>query len=519
MNSLRWKLIVGILTGITLLLAVGGAVAYLNTKERLRTEFDRSLVQRAVSLAAMIEEEAGRLQIGWLEIQNNPPGHLAGIDYYSVWKKENGEVVTASLDMNGEGLPRFGGPLAKPELRDIILPGNRSGRCVGIEFEAHRGLPGVIDDDDEPGIARAGDEAKPQGPLVVQLVIAKADTVAPTLAAIQRSLIGLWAGCTALGGLIIWWIVRRGLRPLEQLKAQIGGLEEGVAGQRIVLARQPAELEPVTRELNCLLERIEKTLVRERTLTSNVAHELRTPIAGLLSTLEVTLSRLRSPEQYRESTQECFDIAKRMHWLVNNLLSITRIEAGNVQLHNQLVTIENTLPEWWRPFAPRAEDRGLRVAWELEPGAQLETDPEFLRVVVTNLFDNAVSYTPEGGTICIGARSDGTISVANQAVDLNAEVIEHVFDPFWRNSGARDGDGAHAGLGLSLCKKIIELLGGRISAWIKEPERVFVVRLEMACSESRSVEPTVASELYLRPKVRAFDFPLGATGNKSAPLN
>jgi two-component system heavy metal sensor histidine kinase CusS len=239
-------------------------------------------------------------------------------------------------------------------------------------------------------------------------------------------------------------------------------------------------LEPVTRELNHLLERVEKALLRERTLTSNVAHELRTPIAGLLSTLEVTLNRLRPAAEYKESAEECFEIAKRMNWLVNNLLSIARIEAGNVQLQNEVVSVETVLTEWWKPFETRAGERGLRVDWRIDPGAIMETDPEFLRVVVTNLFDNAVSYTEEGGTIRIEADSTGTVSVSNHAGALNAEVIQHAFEPFWRNTEARDGAVAHAGLGLNLCRQIIELLGGRISARIQEPERLFVVRLEMA---------------------------------------
>lgn len=279
---------------------------------------------------------------------------------------------------------------------------------------------------------------------------------------------------------MIGWIVRKSLRPLDQLKAQIGRLEEGVSGQRIALLNQPAELEPVVDELNSLLERVEKALVRERTLTSNVAHELRTPIAGLLSTLEVTLNRLRSPAEYRESTQECFEIAKRMHWLVNNLLSITRIEAGNLQLRHQLVSIENALTEWWNPFAARADERNLRVEWMIQPDASIKTDPEFLRVVVTNLFDNALSYTPEGGTIRIEANSQGVVSIANQTIDLDAKTVERVFDPFWRFTDSREGAAAHAGLGLSLCKKIIELLGGRIQARVHESKGLFIVQLDMA---------------------------------------
>jgi signal transduction histidine kinase len=478
MRSLRWKLVVGILSGITLLLAAGGTAAYLAVRERLYAEFDRGLVQRTVLLASMIEHDAGGIKIEWLENGNSPPGHQPGLDFFSVWTKERSEALAASPDLEKGSLPRFGGSFAHPELREAVLPGSRPARCAGIEFDARRGLRHEEGGEEKGSEILAGDAAAP-ATSIVQVVIAKLDTVAPTLAAIRRPLIGLWAGCTIVGGAIIWLVVRRNLRPLDQLQAQIGNLKEGASGQRIALPEQPAELEPVTRELNHLLERVEKALVRERTLTSNVAHELRTPIAGLLSTLEVTLNRLRPAAEYKESAEECFEIAKRMNWLVNNLLSLARIEAGNVQLQHQEVRIETVLTEWWKPFETRAGERGLRIDWRIEPGARMETDPEFLRVVVTNLFDNAVSYAAEGGTIRVEANPAGTVSVANQAAALNAEGIQHAFDPFWRNTGSRDGPVAHAGLGLNLCKQIVELLGGRISARIQEPESWFVVRLEM----------------------------------------
>ena len=138
------------------------------------------------------------------------------------------------------------------------------------------------------------------------------------------------------------------------------------------------------------------------------------------------------------------------------------------------------LPEWWLPFAARAELRGIQVNWELVPGTKLQTDPDFLRVVVANLFDNAVSYTPPGGIVRIKANARGHISVANHAAGVKAAIVQHVFDPFWRNSQAREQAEHHAGLGLDLCKRIMVLLGGRISAHVQEQEGMFEIRVEMA---------------------------------------
>ena len=406
MNSLRWKLIAGILSGSTFVLALGGTFAFVKIKERLYADFDQSLFQRAVALKFSVREDKGRIDVGRLNKDADLLGNERGVDFFHVYQKDVETLVASSEGMETP-LPRFGGPLDKPEFREVALPGGKQGRGVGIEFNARVELKKK----QKARVAR-GEADQQIGPLF-QLVLAKVDTVAPILTGIKRLLFGLWAGCSVLSGMLIWYVVRQSLRPLDQLKSRIGELRDSVAGQRIALQRPPTELRPVINELNRLLERVEAALVRERNLTSNVAHELRTPIAGMLSTLEVTLSRLRSSDEYRESTEECLEIAKRMHWLVNNLLSITRIEAGNVQLQHQIVEIERALREWWAPFAARAEDRDLRVAWEIQPGAKLETDPEFLRVVVTNLFDNAVSYTPHGGTIRIQANLQGKIGRAH----------------------------------------------------------------------------------------------------------
>jgi signal transduction histidine kinase len=462
------------------LLIAGASVTYFAVRKELYAEFNRSLIQQAVLLASMIERDGDEIKVEWLEHGSIPPGHKPGTDYFSLWVDGSNGVLAASAELGAVRLPRMGGTFAQPELREVMLPGGQSGRSVGINFDLDQPLRDE-ESAEKATESKAGNsaQASPAAATTGQLVLARVDNVAPILQALRWPLLATWVSCMLMGAALIWMVVLRGLRPLEVLKTQIGALKEAATGQRILVSDQPAELEPVTRELNRLLERIEQALVRERTLTSNVAHELRTPIAGLLSTLEVTLNRLRSPEEYREATGECFEIAKRMNWLVNNLLSITRVEAGDVPLQTHELLVESALAEWWQPFEARAGERRLRVDWKVEPGTRLTTDPEFLRVVLTNLFDNAVSYAPEGGAIRVEALPNGSISVANEAVAVNPELLKHAFDPFWRDAATEGDSVAHAGLGLNLCRKIMDLLGGRIRAQIEESGQLFVVRLNV----------------------------------------
>jgi signal transduction histidine kinase len=191
-------------------------------------------------------------------------------------------------------------------------------------------------------------------------------------------------------------------------------------------------------------------------------------------------------------------MAKRMHWLVNNLLSIARIDAGSVKIQRETIALDDVLAEWWTPFAARAQERRLRVTWNVSPGAAIETDREFLHVVVSNLMDNAVCYTPAGGAVQIDVPADGSISIANTAVDLKPELAQHVFDPFWRHSETREEVGTHAGIGLSLCRKIIEMLGGQITARISPEGNLFTMRLEVGRRVSPATQPTGS-----RPDIRS----------------
>ncbi len=479
MRSLRGKLIVGILSGMALLLMAGGAATYLTAKRRLYADFENELVERLRLLAALVDLEHGRLELPWLESETGPTGPIAGIDFFAVWSGNDPRPIATSPNMSGFSLPRLPGTLAQPGRQVMVLADGTSLHCAGVQFDAlnnlHKADESAVAEPDEPTDGLAVDSAETK----VHLVVAKEDRVAPTLAVIRWPLLGTGIVSTLFAWLVIQLVVQRSLRPLDQLQAQIRRLEENASLRRIVVPNQVTELEPVTEELNRLLERVDQALARERRLTSSVAHELRTPIAGLLATLELAMNRPRTTGEHLESAGECLEIAKRMNWLVNNLLSITRIEAGNVRLQKQEVVLSAALTEWWKPFQARAERRGLRVDWQLDSEGCVETDPEFLRVVISNLFDNAVSYAPEGDKIRIQLHRDGSVSVANQAVALGANTLTRAFDPYWRAETSQSQDVPHAGLGLNLCKQVIQLLGGRIAAEHEASAGQFVVHFQL----------------------------------------
>jgi signal transduction histidine kinase len=479
-RSLHFQLTAGILAAVLIIVSLAGWFAYTKIESRLYAEFDDNLIQRARSISKLIEYDPEGIDVDWLEDHDHPPGHQEGIDFVHV-VDTNGHTLTVTEGIETSDLWKEVGSLDVPVMVDIHLSDGSPGRAVTMAFVPLYD-PEVEDEtaDDELGEA---DDNEALFPLDIEapmfLAVAKRNTVAAPLASMRKLfwIVLLCAGTAVMAA--IWLVVRKALDPLNSLKSEIVSLDDAVGHQRVYVDNPPKELEPVVEELNILLGRVEQAMKREKRLTSGLAHELRTPVSGLLSSLEVTLSRPRKNEAYRESAEECFEIAKQMHWLVTNLLSLSRIEAGNVEMQSDIVRLKESLLQWWSPFETAAAQKGISIEWIIDPDAKLETDPEFLRVVITNLFDNAICYAPENTSIRIKATAGG-IWVENEAIDLSPEAVENVFEAFWRKPGIGNDASPHAGLGLNLCKRIAELLGGTITASIEEQGSIFQIRLSLS---------------------------------------
>lgn len=288
-----------------------------------------------------------------------------------------------------------------------------------------------------------------------------------TLARMRAVLIGIGVLTELVICMLLAWVVRAGLHPLRELAAQIAGLNETMLSARLSIKDVPSELDAVVERLNELLAGLEKAFTRERTLTADVAHELRTPLAGLRSTFEVTLTKDRDCPAYKEAIANGLMIAQRMQVMVENLLTLARAESGQLRFEMQAIDLTALARESWELFAPRAATRSIRVHWSGPPSCAVLTDREQLLHVLCNLFENAVSYANDEGEILIEtAASDGagTITIANTGCTLSKQETVHVFDRFWRKDPSRGDTGVHSGLGLALAKRITELLGGTIRA-------------------------------------------------------
>jgi heavy metal sensor kinase len=452
MRSLRSRLLAGTGLGAVLVLAAAGLAVYVLVRARLVAEFDHALADKARSLAILVEQEGDEVEV---EFAEHPLREFqAGVrpEYYQLWLLD-GTVLARSPSLGHGNLDRIAGPAHSPACRWVVLPDGRRGRTAGILFHP-------------VGEGRRSSRSAASSDPPLTLVVAR-DTsqVEGTLGHLRLFLGGVGAAAVVLSLAVLAWVVRSGLRPVSHLAAQIGGLDEGDLGARLDVPDAPAELAPVVERLNDLLGRLERAFAQQKALTADVAHELRTPLAGLQATLEVALSRDRDTDAYRAAMSDCLAICRQTERMVDSLLCLARIDAGEATVHAESVRLHDLLRECWRALADRARGRALQVEWNVDPELALHSDRDKLRLILSNVLDNAVSYADAGGRIWIQAASpDGRIqiSVANTGSHLSQDEAERVFERFWRGDEARAATGVHCGLGLSLCKQLVDLLGGSI---------------------------------------------------------
>jgi len=259
------------------------------------------------------------------------------------------------------------------------------------------------------------------------------------------------------------WLVGFGLAPLHSVAQRIAEIRETDLGARLANAQTPIEVQPLVARLDELLERLEHAFSRERELTAEVAHELRTPIAGLRSTLELALDRDRPAERYRAALSDCLTITLQTQRIVDVLLSLARLDAGASPDHATTIAVDDLARTLVDEFTPRATERGLAIDADLA-ALTATVDRDQLRLVLTNALDNAVTYATDG---TIRVSIDGSRLRIVNPTTLDPADAPRVFERFWRGDSARAA-GIHAGLGLALCKKIVERMDGTITAEVSD---------------------------------------------------
>jgi two-component system sensor histidine kinase QseC len=457
-HSLRRRLTWVLSAGLAVLL--GGSALALERLVRAQAteEFDAALLARARALAALTEEEGGRIELDYVPQQMPEFEREERPDHFQFWL-EDGTPLLRSRRLTHD-LPRPSrGPT--PAFLDAPLPGARVGRAAQLAFVPRSAAP-------------TGAEARS-----VLLTVARGrEPLDAFVARTRASVLGVAAVALLLGLLWVHRALASGFRPIDRIAAQVRALDADRLRTEVDVPGTPAELAPVVEQLNALLARLRASFERERRFTGNVAHELRTPIAELRSLADVAARWPDDATAVAGFFADVRAVAGRMEGLVADLLLLARCQAGVERVVRTPTSLRDTVLSAWGPLAADAARAGLRFQEEIDDDLVVESDPDRLAIVVGNLLRNAVAHARPGTRVrCTGRRVDGTfrLDVRNAADPLTADEMGRLGEPFWRRDEARSRDG-HAGLGLALVTAVSGVLGIAVR-FEQEDDGTFLARL------------------------------------------
>ncbi len=297
--------------------------------------------------------------------------------------------------------------------------------------------------------------------LLVGRDLGERDSVRLTL---EESLAGGLALMLALGVVVGLAMARHALIRLEAVNRTADTILGGDLGGRVPLAGSGDEYDHLAETINAMLERIQRLVATVRTVTHNVAHDLRSPLNRLRSRLEVAALSTRSAEEYQEAIRRAIAEADAIIATFNAMLRIARI-AGRGEArptgHLDPAELVESIVDFYQPLA---EEKDLGLTVQADPGLSVVGDPELLSQALINLIDNAVKYTPAGGTIAVSALAEGPLVrlvVADSGPGIPADKRGEVLQHFTRLDTSRHTPGT--GLGLSLVASVADYHGAQLA--------------------------------------------------------
>jgi heavy metal sensor kinase len=266
-----------------------------------------------------------------------------------------------------------------------------------------------------------------------------------------------------------YWLASRAIYPLARILQTTGRLHPDNLSERLPLRGSGDELDQLSATLNGMLDRLAAHLEQQRAFVANAAHELRSPLTAIRTALEVALERNRSPAEYHELFGDLIEECIGLGNLINHLLLLAEGDAGLLHADGE-VRLDDLARRAVDMFQGIAEQRGINLDLRASELASVPGNRVHLREVIHNLLDNALKFTPEGGTISVEVSappdsSEVQLVVRDSGTGIPPEDLPSVFQRFYRadKSRQRDQPTGGSGLGLSICQAIVHAYGGKIT--------------------------------------------------------
>jgi signal transduction histidine kinase len=261
-----------------------------------------------------------------------------------------------------------------------------------------------------------------------------------------------------------WWLAGRVLRPIQDIGATAAKISTGDLAQRIDTRDADSELGELAAVLNATFARLETAFAQQARFTADAAHELRTPVSVILMHAQSALGAPGLSEEQREAFAACERAAQRMRRLIESLLQLARLDAGQAAPQRAAFDLASRVAEAIAGLRPLAGRRGIALHSELTP-TKCMADAEQIDGVIINLITNAIHHGREAGEVRIVVRREhgrATLTVSDDGPGIAPEHLPHVFKRFYRVDHARSSGAGNMGLGLAIAKAIVDAHNGTI---------------------------------------------------------
>ena len=296
----------------------------------------------------------------------------------------------------------------------------------------------------------------------------------------------------AIGG---YFLAQRSLAPVARMADAASRIEAASLSDRIAVGDPSDELGRLAAVLNALFERLERSFQQQKQLLADTSHELRTPMTIIRSEADITLSRTRSAEEYRDALEGIRGEATHLTALIESVLLLARADAEETRIARKPFNLADVVRQSVQSFRTVAQARQVALECEIDDGMPMIGDSELIRRMLLNLLDNAVKFTEGGGRVRLEAHfADGryAVTVTDTGIGIPGEAQSRIFDRFFRVDSARGRDALRStasgtGLGLSIARWIARAHGGDLRLVRSSPQgSVFEATLDGVVWETES---------------------------------
>lgn len=309
--------------------------------------------------------------------------------------------------------------------------------------------------------------------------------------------IGLLLGIlTPLGG---YWLALRATAPIAGIIKTADRLRPTRMGDRLLLRGSGDELDRLSLTINRLLDQLASHIERQEEFVANAAHELRSPLAAIQSSLEVAILQPRTAIDYQASLEDVLEQTRHLSKLVNDLMLLAESATQQKLDTAETTDFKRVVESVVSMFTGVAEEQGITLILSATHDAFVAGNMVQLRQVVSNLIDNAIRFTPHGGQISLQIDSGETnqdiwLKVIDTGSGIAKEHLDRVFDRFYQSNSGRDRSVVRrgGGLGLAICKSIVEAHGGSISI-SSQPGKGTTILVRLLKTEPQSPRPLISA--------------------------